>query len=132
QGDAAETFSVAGDTAQWKSPVDAGSAKAGHTFYVSQGGPMDTNAWFVERLLAQPNRTLDLLPGGQARAEKAASLEVGQGAQRQTVNLWSISGISNSPIFAWADAKDRFFVVTEALAWLPEAYGGERQKVRDA
>jgi len=132
QGDAGETFSVAGDTAQWKSPVDTGGAKAGHAFYITQGGPMDTNAWFVERLLARPDRTLDLLPGGQARAEKAGSLEIGQGAQRQTVNLWSITGISNSPIFAWADAKDRFFGVTAGLAWLPEAYAGERQKLQDA
>jgi imidazolonepropionase-like amidohydrolase len=132
QGDAAETFSVTGDTAQWKSPVDAGSGKAGHAFYVTQGGPMDTNAWFIERLLAQPDKTLNLLPGGQARATKAASVEVGQGAQRQAVTLWSITGISNSPIFAWTDAKDRFFGVTAGLAWLPEAYAGERQKLQDA
>ena len=132
QGDAAETFAVVGESARWKSPVDAGSTRAGRAFYITQGGPMDTNAWFLERLLARPDRTLDLLPGGQARAEKVASLEVGQGAQRQTVNLWSISGISNSPIFAWADAKDRFFGVTAGLAWLPEAYAGERQRMQDA
>ena len=46
-GDAAETFSVASGQAQWKSPVDAGSAPAGRGFYINQGGPMDTNAWFV-------------------------------------------------------------------------------------
>ncbi|WP_332771750.1 amidohydrolase family protein [Phenylobacterium sp.] len=132
QGDAAETFTAAGGAAQWKSPVDAGSAMAGGAFYVSQGGPMDASAWFVERLLAKPDKTLALLPGGQARAEKVASLEVGQDAQRQTVNLWAISGISNSPIFAWADAKDRFFGVTSGLAWLPEAYAGERQRMQDA
>ena len=37
---------------------------------------------FLERLLAAPNRTLDLLPGGQARAEKLTTLAVGAGARR--------------------------------------------------
>jgi len=131
-GDAAETFAVASGQARWKSPVDAGAAPADRRFYVTQGGPMDTNAWFLERLLARPDKTLDLLPGGQAHGEKVASLEVGQGGQRQTVSLWSITGISNAPIFAWADAKDRFFGVTAGLAWLPDGYAGERQRMQDA
>jgi imidazolonepropionase-like amidohydrolase len=132
QGDAAESFSVDGGTARWKSPVDAGQAPAGHGFYVSQGGPIDTNAWFLELLLARPDKTLDLLPGGQAHAEKVASLDVGQGGARQTVDLWAVTGLSNSPLFVWMDAKGRFFGVTGALSWLPEAYVGDRQRLQDA
>ena len=80
QGDAAESFSTAGGSAQWRSPVDAGStAYSGHAFYVPQGGPIDTNAWFFERLLASPDKSLDLLPGGKAHAVKLTSLEVGDG-----------------------------------------------------
>ncbi len=72
-GDAAETFRIAAGRASWKSPVDAGGAAYGSpAFYSTQGGPIDNTAWFVERLLASPGRTLRLLPGGEARAEKLA------------------------------------------------------------
>src|SRR5689334_8426233 len=46
-GDAAETFAIERGTAAWKSPIDAGTARyAAPAFYVSQGGPIDTTAWF--------------------------------------------------------------------------------------
>lgn len=133
QGDAAETFDLSGGAASWKSPVDSGNApSAGSSFYVSQGGPVDTTAWFVESLLAAPNRTMALLPGGKAQATKLASIEVGEGAARQTINLWSITGVSNSPIPVWADSKDKFFALTLGLSWLPEAYAGELAKLDKA
>src|SRR6185503_534978 len=80
-GDAAETFAISNGTAAWKSQVDAGTASySAPAFYVSQGGPIDTTAWFLEALLARPDTSLDLLPGGKARAAKLADLEVGTGA----------------------------------------------------
>jgi len=134
QGDAGESFSTAGGRAQWRSPVDAGStAYSGHAFYVSQGGPIDTNAWFFERLLAAPDKSLDLLPGGKAHAVKLTGLAVGDGgAPRQTINLWAVTGLNNSPLPMWADANDRFFGITSGLGWLPEAYAGEQQRMEAA
>jgi hypothetical protein len=133
QGDAGETFSVAGGTAQWRSPIDAGTAAySGRAFYASQGGPIDTSAWLFDRLLANPDISLDLLPGGKARATKLTSLEVGDGTTRQTINLWAVTGINNSPIPVWADAHDRFFALTLGLGWLPEAYAPEQQRLEQA
>ena len=83
---------------------------------------MDTNAAFIERLINAPGRTLDLLPGGKAHAEKLTTLEVGDGASRQTITCWSVTGVSNSPIPVWTDAKGRFFGVNFGLAWLPAGY----------
>ncbi|HEY6124981.1 MAG TPA: hypothetical protein VIV63_10025, partial [Steroidobacteraceae bacterium] len=81
QGDATETFSVTNGKASWKSPVDAGSAAYSKpVFYSTQGGPIDTSAWFIERLLENPDHTLPLLPGGKAKAEKLTTLTVGEGA----------------------------------------------------
>ena len=126
QGDAGETFTVAGGKAQWKSPVDAGAAAyAQPAFYVAQGGTVDDNAWFLEQLLASPSHSIALLPGGKASAEKLTSMEVGSGAQKQTITLWSISGIGNTPFPVWADAHDHFFGAAGVIAWLPEAYAGE-------
>src|SRR5580765_6257647 len=103
-GDAAETFTINGGTAGWKSPIDAGTAPYSvPAFYVSQGGPIDTTAWFLEALLARPDKSLDLLPGGKAHAARLADLDVGTGAARQTITLWSVTGIGSSPVPIWAD-----------------------------
>jgi len=134
QGDAGETFAVAGGTATWRSPIDAGGAAySGHSFYVAQGGPMDTNAWFLERLLATPDKTLALLPAGKAHAVKLTSLDMSDAADhQQSINLWAVTGISNSPIPIWADDHDRFFALTIGIGWLPEAYAGEQQRMEAA
>jgi imidazolonepropionase-like amidohydrolase len=132
-GDAGETFAISAGTARWKSPIDAGSASySAAAFYVSQAGPIDTNAWLLEALLARPDKTMNLLPGGSARAVKLKDLDVGSGAAKQTITLWAISGISTSPLPVWADANSKFFGVAFGLAWLPEAYAGEQARIQDA
>jgi imidazolonepropionase-like amidohydrolase len=123
QGDAAEAFTIAGGQATWQSPVDTGAAAyAAPRYYASFGGTMDTNAAFFERLINAPGRTLELLPGGKAHAEKLTTLEVGDAANRQAITCWSVTGLSNSPIPVWTDARGRFFGVNFGLAWLPAGY----------
>jgi imidazolonepropionase-like amidohydrolase len=133
QGDAAETFTVSGGTAAWKSPIDAGTAAySTPAFYVSQGGPIDTTAWFLEALLARPDKSLDLLPGGKAHAAKLVDLKVGAGATAQTIALWSVTGIGTSPLPMWADANNKFFALALGIAWLPETYAGEQKTIEEA
>ncbi|HEY7292462.1 MAG TPA: amidohydrolase family protein [Vicinamibacterales bacterium] len=133
QGDAGETFTIVNAQARWKSPIDAGSAAYGApAFYVSQGGPIDTTAAFLEALLARPDKTLNLLPGGKAQAARLADLAVGSDAARQTITLWSITGVGTSPAPMWADANNKFFAVSFGIAWLPEAYASEQKKIEDA
>ena len=133
EGDAGETFTIATGTARWKSPIDSGSAGyATPAFYVAQGGPMAVNAWLIEALLARPDRTLSLLPGGKAHAEQLTTLQVGAGATARTITLWGVTGLSTSPLPIWSDADKHFFGVSFGLAWLPEAYAGEQKKIEDA
>ena len=132
-GDAAETFTITNGTASWKSPVDAGKAAySAPAFYVSKGGPIAGTAWFLESVLARPDKSLDLLPGGRASAARLIDLEVGSGGSRQTITLWSVTGISTSPQPIWADANNKFFALTFGIAWLPEAYAGEQTKIEAA
>ena len=132
QGDAAESFDISGGTARWKSPVDAGSAVYKGAFYNPTGGPIGANAWLLERLIALPDHRLPLLPGGQATAAKLAHMEV-HGAPgsnlKQTVELWSVSGLNTSPVPMWADRHGKFFGIAAGLAWLPESYAGEQKKM---
>lgn len=132
-GDAAETFEIVGAKASWKSPVDAGSAAyAAPVFYMTQSGPIDNAAWFLERILAAPDKTINLLPGGKARAEKLTTVKVGEGAATQTVTAWAITGVSNAPIPMWADANGKFFGMVYFLSWLPEQYAGEHERLNQA
>ena len=70
QGDAAETFTIARGKARWKSPGRRRHARATRipAFYVSQGGPIDTTAWFLEALLASP----DTVARAPARRQSAS------------------------------------------------------------
>src|SRR6516164_6348839 len=87
-GDAAETFIVDDREARWKTPVDSGATaydNRGH--YYPYGGTMSAIAVLAEKLYAAPGRKLPLLPAGEARLERLASLVVGDAAARQTVSV---------------------------------------------
>jgi imidazolonepropionase-like amidohydrolase len=132
-GDAGETFSQASGKATWKSPVDSGSADyKSPAFYSAQGGPVEQNAWFLERLLASPNHEMALLPGGKARAEKLTTLTVGTGSKAKEVTAWSITGVTTFPITMWADANNKFFGFVFFLSWLPEEYASEHVRLNEA
>jgi imidazolonepropionase-like amidohydrolase len=132
-GDATENFAVTDGTATWKSPIDHGSAKFdGKSFYVSQGGLLASNFVFLEALLATPDKTLTLLPGGTAHAAKLASATVGSGATAKTVDLWAITGLSNAPFPVWTTPDGKVFAVTFGIGYLPEAYTGEQARLEKA
>ena len=132
-GDAGEKFAIMDGRATWKSPIDAGGVPySAPAFYVTYGGPTQLTAWFVERLLASPDKSLALLPGGKAAAEKLTTLEVGEGEKKKTVTAWAISGLSNSPFPIWTDAENKFFGQALYLSWLPEGYENERAKLEKA
>jgi len=101
---------------------------------VAYGEPIDTTAWFVERLIASPQHTMRLLPGGKAQAVKLTSLEL-QGTaptDRRTVDLWVVTGINSSPTPFWVEPDGRFFAQTTVIAWIPAAYAGEQARMEKA
>jgi hypothetical protein len=64
-GDAAETFSIAGAKATWKSPVDGATEPyASPKEYLAFGGTLDVLALAMEALVAAPDSSLAMLPGG--------------------------------------------------------------------
>jgi imidazolonepropionase-like amidohydrolase len=122
-GDAGETFSIQNGKATWKSPVDAGGAAYdAPAFYAALNGPIEVNAWLLEELLTRPDHSMNLLPGGKAHAEKLTTVSVGEGAKKQDISLWAVTGLNNSPIPIWSDAHGKFFGLTFFLSWLPDGY----------
>lgn len=133
QGNAGETYIVKNASASWQSPVDGGSTPyTAAKFYTTFGGPMDTNAWFLERLLASPGKAMDLIPGGRARAEQLTTLEIGQAATKQTITLWAVTGVGTSPLPVWTDAQGKFFGLFSGLDWVPDAYASDAEKIEKA
>jgi imidazolonepropionase-like amidohydrolase len=123
QGDAAESFVVANHTATWKSPVDAGSAPyAGPAIYNPFGGPMALNADIVEAVLAAPEHSLDMLPGGRVHVDFLTTAVVGSGKATKTVTAYAVTGFGNSPVPVWVDERGHFFAVVGGLAWMPVGY----------
>jgi imidazolonepropionase-like amidohydrolase len=122
-GDAAETFAIRDGKATWKSPVDQGHADyVARTFYVPQGGTFGSSQLFLEALLASPDRSLDLLPGGRAHGDRLTEAVVGEGSLRRTVIAWTITGVYSSPFTVWSTGEGKFFGFVGGLAVLPVGY----------
>jgi imidazolonepropionase-like amidohydrolase len=123
-GDAAETFRIDGQHASWKSPVDKGETSyTSPTFYKSMGGTdADGTAIFMGALLASPDKSMAMLPGGRARAEKSTEAVVGQGSRQLKVSAWAITGLFPFPIPVWTTADGQFFGLVFGLACLPVGY----------
>ncbi|MFK2892872.1 amidohydrolase family protein [Dyella flagellata] len=116
-GDAAETFAIKKDVATWKSAVDAGSAPYhSPAEYLSYGGPFDLQADFIEALLARADKSLAMLPSGQAHAEVLANAFVGNGASKKKVIAYVITGVNNTPFVIWADGAGKMFAQIDSLA----------------
>jgi len=133
QGDAAETFDIAGGTAGWKSVVDGASAPyARPAMYNAFGGPVDLTVDIVEALIAAPNHTLAMLPGGEAHAEPIAALTVGEGAAKRTITAWSVTGFSNTPTPVWVDESGKFFALDLGLTFIRAGYESVQPQIDKA
>jgi imidazolonepropionase-like amidohydrolase len=130
-GDAAETFTVNDREARWKTPVDSGEKaydNRGH--YLPYGGTMSAVAVLAEKLYSAPGRKLPLLPAGEAKIERLASLVVGDGTARRTVWVYAIDGLSLDPQPVWLDNQAKFFAsVSGFLSIVPEGYTSSLEKL---
>ncbi|HEY1449229.1 MAG TPA: amidohydrolase family protein [Caulobacteraceae bacterium] len=133
QGDAAESFDIAGGVATWKSVVDgASSPYAKPAMYNAFNGPMDVNATLIDALVAAPSHTLALLPGGEAHAEPLTSLVVGEGQAKRTITAYAVTGVSNTPVPMWVDDKGEFFALDVGLTWIRAGYEADEPRIDKA
>ena len=130
-GDAAETFAVNDREARWKTPVDSGEkAYDSRSHYLPYGGTMSALAVLAEKLNDAPGRRLRLLPAGEARLERLASLVIGDGPGRQTIWVYAIEGLALAPQPVWLDSHAKFFAsVTFGLSIVPEGYSSSLEKL---
>jgi imidazolonepropionase-like amidohydrolase len=123
QGDVGETFAVAGGKAEWTSPIDRGSAPyAGPATYYPAGPGSLAFEHLVERLIAAPDHSLALLPGGRAKIEPLTRARIGTGAEARTVIAYAVTGITNSSIPVWTTEDGKFFASIGFLSTIPVGY----------
>jgi hypothetical protein len=123
QGDVGETFTIAGGKAEWKSPIDRGAAPYGKPAIYYPAGPGSlTFEHLVERLLAAPDRTVALLPGGTAKIEPLAKARIGTGASARTVIAHAITGLGSSPTPVWTTEDGKYFASIGFLSNMPVGY----------
>jgi imidazolonepropionase-like amidohydrolase len=122
-GDVGETFAVENGTARWKSPFDGGStAYARPAYYLPSSGGINAMAPLIASLTAHPGQPVALLPGGSGVATKLATTTVGSGPAQQALTLWSITGISGTPMTVFTDAQGRLFANVGVISFIRAGY----------
>jgi cytosine/adenosine deaminase-related metal-dependent hydrolase len=110
KGKVDETYARNGDEATWKNSAESEKRTvAGPTFYLSLDGPPEEYTLLMRALLKAPNQTLKLLPDGEARIEKLATIKAKGKAGTKNATLYALHGLSLTPSYAWLDDEQRFF-----------------------
>ena len=121
-GDAAETFSVAGNSAMWKSLSDSGTIAGRPGFYLPVGGVGLSNAVLIDKLAAAGPAGIDLLPSGRATMTVGPGLTITGPNGDKAVRLAFVRGILASPFPVWLDNQNRYFADIGGISLLPQDY----------
>ncbi|MEM7707479.1 MAG: amidohydrolase family protein [Pseudomonadota bacterium] len=102
-----EKVSVKDGVWAWQSSADAGSS-ADPGFYTSLDGPPGETTLLIRALLADDDRTIPLLPQGEAKLEIVGDHTFEDG---ERVRLAELSGLGFEPFPVWLDERDNIFAV---------------------
>ena len=103
-----EHFAADGDKLTWTSKADSGSVAArANLLYAPFEGNSEDLAIGARALLAAPDQTLDLLPGGRAHLEKVGTTAQACGGECApgvaAASLYLITGLGFEPTPVWLD-----------------------------
>lgn len=129
-GDAAEVFTLTGDTAHWTSIADSGSAQGRTGYYLPAGGISLANHLLVDRLVAAGAQGVDLLPSGRATLTIGPSLSIDGPSGPKTVQLATVRGILATPVYLWLDEKDEYFADVGWISVMPAGFEAAAPSMR--
>lgn len=102
-----ETFSRAGDSAEWKSTSDQGKQQvSGTALYSTLGGTPEGFSVAMSALAKRSDGKLPLIPSGTLTVRKVADAEVNHGSEKRMVQLVAMTGVGLTPTFAWSTTGD--------------------------
>ncbi|MFI2812669.1 amidohydrolase family protein [Microbulbifer sp. M83] len=109
-----ETFSLQDGVANWNSTDERGSAKSpSPQFFIPKSTSLGVQNQLVKALLEDGDRTVDLLPQGQARLNELDQLTLAEGDREQKLYLYGISGLGLTPELAWYDDQGDLFALDD-------------------
>jgi len=112
-----ETFTLQNGVARWKNNAENGEKKlTGPAFYLGVNSPPEEGALLARALLKTPNKTIALLPEGQASLERLGALAVAGSSGTRTVTAYEITGLGFEPETVWLDADGSFFASVSSWA----------------
>jgi imidazolonepropionase-like amidohydrolase len=119
----AERFTLRDGKAVWKNRTEDGSQSiAAPAFYVPTNAPPEIYGVLARALLKAPNRTLALLPAGEARLESAGTATVGG----KTLDEYFISGLGFTPQPIWLDRDgNTAAIVSGWISIVPKGASGD-------
>ncbi len=104
-----ETFKLGKKMAHWKSNEEHGDREVmGAAFFVPFAPIPDTLGLLVHAL-QNAGGTIALLPGGQARLEKAGDSTAHAGSQERHLTVYAITGLDLSPDYVWMNDDGSWF-----------------------
>lgn len=117
-----ETFTRTDTGSRWQNGVDDNSTTSTTpAFYIPLHGTPMATALLAQALLDAPDRTLPLLPAGQARLDEVARARISANGMDRQVVLYAIAGLDLSPTHIWLDADTRQMVaITESWSQLAQ------------
>ena len=121
-GDAAETFSIAGGKAKWASTADSGEATAAPAFYLAAGGTNMGNIPLAAAMVKAGATGLPMFPSGRTTLEKGATLQINGPKGPESVQLAWVRGLLPSPTPIWLDSKGNYFAEIGAISIMPAGY----------
>ena len=130
-GDAAETFTMAGNKAVWKSTADSGALEGRNGYYLPAGGVGIANHVLIEQLAAAGEKGVSLLPSGHATMKIGPSLTIRGPNGPKTVKLAFVRGILASPFPTWIDEQNRYFGDVGWISVLPAGFEANAKAMRD-
>jgi hypothetical protein len=115
-----EHFSFNDGLARWKSTTENGESRVRGWYVTANGSPAEM-AWLARAMLRAHRKSMPLLPGGVATLEEGPTRELKSGNKTTRVTLYSLRGLSFSPVSIWLDDHQDFFA---SLDWFSTIRAG--------
>jgi len=126
-----EMFNWSGETANWRDATGEGSANVtAPAYYVPQNASPYQLAIVARLLMADEDRTIAALPGGELRLAEMEELTLGDGETAVDVTAYALSGTSTSPTYFLMEDAAFFGVITPGFAILPEGQESHDELLR--
>ncbi|HEX4384077.1 MAG TPA: amidohydrolase family protein, partial [Myxococcales bacterium] len=112
-----ETFALTGGRAKWDSQDEHGDQAVSGPVFFEPLSAADTDPFLIAALQAHGG-TLQLLPGGTVKMEKAGDATIQLNGASKHLIAYALTGIALTPNYVWTEDDGTFFAEGDNWSWL--------------